>query len=122
MLFDDVVIPDVGFTCWQRFSCQHIHTEGLPTVYVRVLDLDYRVLWIKARVLGQNTWNDKEGFCEALHSKFGFSRNFSATSELVKVLTCGNFEGTSTRDHSFVLNGVLDSSETVTDSILGLCN
>ena len=48
LLFDDVVIPDVGFTCWQRFSCQHIHAKGLAAVYVRLLDPDYRVLRIKA--------------------------------------------------------------------------
>ena len=38
------------------------------------------------------------------------------------MLTSGNFEGTSTRDHSFVLDGVPDGSETITDGILGLCN
>ena len=40
LLFDDVVIPDVGFTSWQWLSCQHIHAEGLAAVYVRLLDPD----------------------------------------------------------------------------------
>ena len=38
------------------------------------------------------------------------------------MLTSGDFEGTGARDHGFVLNSVLDGSQTVADGIFGLCD
>ena len=48
LFFDDVVVPDVGFSGREGLTCQSINTEGLSTIEVGILDFDQGLLWVEA--------------------------------------------------------------------------
>ena len=46
--FNDVIVPNVGFSCWQGFSSQYVNSESLVLLDVCILHLDQRVLRIES--------------------------------------------------------------------------
>jgi len=120
LLFDDVIVPNVGLTGGKGLTSQHIHSEGLSFLDVGLLDLDKGVLGVETRVLGQSAGNAKKGLSEAENTELHLSGNFLGALVLGQVLAGSDLEGAATGDNSLVEDGVGDSSETVTDGILGL--
>lgn len=119
--FDDIVVPDTGLGGGQRLTSQGVHSECFAVSDVSFLDFNEGVLWVETRVLSQSAGNNEKGLGEAHNTKLGLSRNFLAgAAELSEVLASGDFEGATTWNDGLVLNGVLDSAETVTDCILSL--
>lgn len=119
--FDDIVVPDTGLSGGKRLTSQGVHSECFAVSDVSILDFNEGVLWVKTRVLSQSAWNNEKSLGEAHDTELGLSRNFLAgAAELSEVLASGDFEGATTWDDGFILNGVLDSTETITDGILGL--
>ena len=122
LLFNDVVVPNLSLSGRQWLTCQDIHSERFTLLVVGLLNFNKSFLRIETGVLSKGAWNDKESFCEALDTKFGFSRNFSTLLPFHEVLVAGNLKRSTTWNSGLVLEGVLDGSETITDSILGLGN
>jgi len=56
-----------------------------------------------------------------MDSKFHLSTNF-CFAPVCQMLACSNFEWTSSGDDTLIFNSVLDSSETISNSIFGLSN
>ncbi len=106
MLFDDVVVPNVGLSCCQRLASKHIHSEWLVILNMSLLDLDKSVLRIKARVLGQSARNGEKSFSEADNTELRLSRNFLSSLILHQVLMGSDFEGTTAGNNRFVKDGV----------------
>ena len=86
-----------------------------------LLNCKYGVLRIESRVHSQGTRDDEERLCESLDSKLAFTRDFLA-GVLSEVLMSCNFESSSAWNQRLVLDGILYSTETITDGILGLGN
>ena len=122
LLFDDVVVPDMSLSGRQWLSCQNIHSKRFLVSYMGVLNLDKRVLGIKTWVLSKGTWNNEQCLSKTLNTKLCFSRNFSASGPLGEMLMSCNFESSSSWNDRLIFNSVLDSSKSVTNSILRLCN
>jgi hypothetical protein len=120
LLFDDVVVPDVGLTGGQRLTSQNIHSEGFSFLDVGLLDLDKGVLGVETRVLGQSAGNAKKGLSENENTELHLSGNFLGALVLGQMLASSDLEGATTGDNSLVEDGVGDSSKTITDGILGL--
>lgn len=122
LLFNDIVVPNLSLSGRQWLTSQDIHSERFTLLVVGLLNFNKSFLRIETGVLSKGAGNDKEGFCEALDTKFGFSGNFSTLLPFHEVLMAGNLERSTTWNSGLVLEGVLDGSETITDSILGLGN
>ncbi len=106
---------------WQWLTSQSVHTEWLLVSDVSFLDFNDGVLGVETGILGQSAGNDQQSFSEAHDSELGLSGNFLAGSaELGEMFMSCDFEGASTWDDSLVLNGVFDSTKTITDGVLGL--
>jgi len=120
LLFNDVVVPDVGFCSCEGLTCQNIHSERFIVFEMRVLNLNQGVLWVETRVLSQCTWHHQQCVCETPDSQLDFSRNFLGSGVLLEGLTGGDLESTGTWNDRLVLQSVLDGAETVTDGVLGL--
>jgi len=120
-----VIIPDIiGGTAVSGLASEHIQTEVLLLVLMLVvlfLNLQKSVLSIITGVGGQSSRNDKKGISEGLDTELGLTRDV-LLGVLLEVLSGSDLEGTTTGDDGLVLKGVLDSSKTISDSILGLSN
>ena len=86
-----------------------------------LLNCKYGVLSIESRVHSQGARDNEERLCESLDSKLGLARDFLA-GVLSEVLMSCNFESSSAWNQRLVLDGILYSTETITDGILGLGN
>jgi len=117
---DNIVVPDSGLGSWERLTGKCVHTEGLLVLVVSLLNLDESILGIEATVLSENAGHDKKRVTEASNTELGLSRNFLSAGVLGEMLASGDLEGTGAGNDGLVLNGVLNSTETIADGILGL--
>lgn len=76
---------------------------------------------IESRVLGKGSWDDKEGIGIGVDTEFSFTSD-AGSSILEEMFGACDFERSGSWKDSFVLLGVLDGSETVSDGFLGLGN
>jgi len=117
---DNIVVPDSGLGSWERLTGKCVHTEGLLVLVVSLLNLDESILGIEATVLSENAGHDKKRVTEASNTELGLSRNFLSAGVLGEMLASGDLKGTGAGNDGLVLNGVLNSTETIADGILGL--
>lgn len=57
---DDVIVPDVGLSGWQRLTSQGVHAEGLQLFNMSFLDFKQSFLSVEARVLCKSTRHYEE--------------------------------------------------------------
>jgi hypothetical protein len=117
----NIVVPHGGDGGGEGLSSVDINTEGFVILEVSFLNLKNGLLGIETRVLGKDAGHNEEGISESLDSELYLSGDLLA-GVLVEVLRAGNLESTGTGKNGLVLNGVLDSAETVTDGVTGLGN
>ena len=75
-------------------------------------------MWVVARVRSQGLGNNKESIGEGTETKSALTRNLAFL--FAQMQRTGQLGGTSTRQNATILDGVLDSTQTITDSILDL--
>ena len=75
-------------------------------------------LGIEGRVLSQSFWDNQKGFSKSLDTELCFG--FNGILEFLKSFSCSNLESSSTRNDESIVNYVLDSSKTISNSILDI--
>lgn len=78
-------------------------------------------MWIVARVLSKGAWDDEESITEALYAQLDLSFDI-LLGILLKALSSGDLERSSTGHDTLIVDSVLDSAESISNGILGLRN
>lgn len=116
-----VTVPHMSQLRRGRFSSVHVNSEWCLFLLVQFLEFDDDFFRVKTRVGGKGSGDDQKSFCEGVNSVL--SLTFDGLTEFRgQVLSCSNFKGACSRDDCLVEQGVLDSSESVSDSLLCLGN
>lgn len=110
-----VVVPDTLDSRVERLSALQVQSDDV-TLLGLFLQSDDRILNIETTVGGERLRDDQQRLGESGHSELLSALGFGL-GLFVQVLSACDLESSGTGDERFVLDGVLDRSETVPDGI-----
>ena len=126
---DTVIVPNTFSGRIKCFSSNKVYSDNMSlSMFILQCENDKHnyqewnndILSIETTILRQNLGNHEHGICISLNTQFGAS--LDSVFKFEKVTMKGNLESSSTRNYRFVFNGILDSTETIPDSIINLDN
>mmetsp|Transcript_10387 Transcript_10387/g.11276 ORF Transcript_10387/g.11276 Transcript_10387/m.11276 type:complete len:354 (+) Transcript_10387:228-1289(+) len=120
LLFHTVVIQNSFNFGGDRITGFNINTDGILGLLMFFNNSQKNVLGIETRIRGQSLRDDQQSVGESLNSQLDLSANFLRVFQ--KGFSKSDFKSSSTWENSLIFDGVLDSSQTITDGFFGLGN
>ena len=116
-----VTVPHMSQLGGGWFSSIHVNSEWCLFLLVQFLEFDDDFFRVKTRVGGKGSGDDQKSLCKGVNTVFRLS--FDGLTEFRgQMLGSGNLKSASSRNNSLVEQGILDGSESVSDSLLCLGN
>ena len=118
LLLHAEVVPDAGVGGDERLARLEVQPHRLVVHLGLLIEPDDDVHRVVAAVVCQSFWHDEKGIGKGLDAE-GLAP-LDSLGVLADLLMRDDFEGAGARNDTSIVNGVLDSAETIADGILDL--